>query len=272
MKLALIELDSVANVRDLGGIVAAGGRCIKSNLFLRGGALAKMTDSDARALFDEHNISCIIDVRTGWERKEKPDPDIAGMQNLHIPFYDLEKVGIEYTEPAAGTKVVGRDVACDPDHFYRSLANPLTVNQMRKGIHILLENAFVGKGTYIHCSGGKDRVGILTVCLLLVLGVSKEEIERDYMLTNIAREKNIQEAFERFMRFTNDEEKAWEITRAHCARPENLQAFYEAVEQAYGSLQDFVTNQLDASESYRKKAIAACTEELAVQNESRLVA
>ena len=259
--LAFIQLQSVQNVRDLGGLLAAEDRVIKNNLFFRGSALSKITKADSKLLFGKQKISCIIDLRTGWERAEKPDQDITGVESLHIPFYDLEKVGIEYTEPAAGTKVVGRDVACDPEHFYRSLANPLTVNQIRKSMHILLENGIQGKGTYIHCSGGKDRVGILVVCLLLCLGVSKEEIERDYMLTNVAREKNIKEAFERFMRFTNDEEKAWEITRAHSARPQNLQAFYEAVESAYGNIGAFIENQLDVSCDFRKCAIDACTQE-----------
>ena len=33
-----------------------------------------------------------------------PDICIPGIENLHIPFYDLEKVGIEYTKSAPGTK------------------------------------------------------------------------------------------------------------------------------------------------------------------------
>ena len=92
--------------------------------------------------------------------------------------------------------------------------------------------------------------------------MSKQEIERDYLLTNVSREKNINQAFERFMRFTNDEEKAWEITRAHSARPQNLMAFYEAVEAEYGSLEVFIENQLDISPDFRQRAIAACTQDI----------
>ena len=261
-KLPFVELQSVQNVRDLGGIPAAENRIIKAKLFLRGGALSKLNENDTRTLCNDYKISCVIDLRTGWERAEKPDVNIPGIENLHIPFYDLEKVGIEYTEPAAGTKVIGRDVACDPDHFYRSLANLLTVGQIRKAVHLLLERGFKGEATYIHCSGGKDRVGVLVACLLLTLGVSKQEIERDYLLTNVSREKNINQAFERFMRFTNDEEKAWEITRAHSARPQNLMAFYEAVEAEYGSLEVFIENQLDISPDFRQRAIAACTQDI----------
>lgn len=258
--MTFINLEGINNVRDLGGIVVAGDRCIKSGLFLRGSALYSLSEKDAAVLFKEHQISCIIDLRTGWERAEKPDKEFQGVENLHIPFYDLEKVGIEYTEPAAGTKVIGRDVACDPDHFYRSLANLLTVAQIKKSIQLLLKRSISGLATYFHCSGGKDRVGILTLCLLHVLGANKECVEQDYLLTNVARDTHIQAAFERFLRFTNDEERAWEITYAHRARPENLSAFYEAVDEAYGSFDSFIEKQLGVDDALRKSAIELCTE------------
>lgn len=118
----VIQLQTIDNVRDLGGIAVAGGRAVKRGLLFRGSALAGLSDDDADELFGRLGIARVIDVRCGWERAEKPDVEAPDVENLHIPFYDLDIVGIEYTEPAEGTKVVGRDVACDPGRFYRSLA------------------------------------------------------------------------------------------------------------------------------------------------------
>ena len=42
----------------------------------------------------------------------------------------------------------------------------------------------------LHCTAGKDRTGVSTAFLLLsVLGVSREVIEADYLLTNLDTER-----------------------------------------------------------------------------------
>ncbi|MBQ9002588.1 MAG: tyrosine-protein phosphatase [Eggerthellaceae bacterium] len=254
-----IELQGADNVRDLGGIPAGDGRIVAPGLMYRGSALHKLTDDDRRTLFGELGIACIVDVRCGWEREAKPDAVADGVENLHIPFYDLEKVGIEYTEPAEGTKVVGRDVACNPERFYRSLANPLTVRQMRNGVHQVFGHAMSGHPVYIHCSGGKDRAGILSLLVLTVLGVSREDILEDYLLTNIDRDRNFEKTFQRFMKFSGNELKARELVHSHRARPENLEAFYEEIDDRYGSMSAFIRNQLGISDAERANMRSTCT-------------
>ena len=259
--LRTVELEGVDNVRDLGGIPVAGGRTVKRGLFFRGGALVRATERDAEELFGHLGIACIIDVRCGWERAEKPDIEAPGVENLHIPFYDLEKVGIEYTESVAGTKTIGRDVACEPGHFYRSLANLLTVNQMRKGLEAAFSHAAEGHPVYLHCSGGKDRVGILSLLVLTVLGADEDAILEDYLMTNISRDKNYDKMFARFLRFAEgDKALARELTEAHRARPENIIAFYEAIAEHYGSMEAFVHNQLAMTDEQIALVRERCTE------------
>ena len=241
----VVKLEGVQNARDLGSLVGAGQKPIRSGLMFRGGELAKATERDRRRLFEGLGIGCVIDVRCGWERVEKPDVEVPGVENLHIPFYDLDIVGIEYTEPAKGTKTVGRDVACDPQHFYRSLSNPLTVGQMRAGMHALFDHALAGCPVYMHCSGGKDRAGIMSLLALTILGVDREQILDDYLFTNVSRDRHYDEMLERFLRFAGgDQEKARALTDAHRALPANLDAFYESVRERYGSMDVFVREQL----------------------------
>lgn len=255
-----VELQGVSNVRDLGGIPVAGGREVRPGLLFRGAALGGATPADCDVLFGKLGIRCVIDVRCGWEREAAPDVSVPGVENLHIPFYDKEKVGIEYTEPAKGTKVVGRDVACDPCRFYGSLANRLTAGQMREGVACAFSHVMQGQPVYLHCSGGKDRAGILSLLVLTVLGASRQDILDDYLLTNVSRDKNYQQSFERFLRFADgDEELAHELTQAHRARPENLQAFYQAVDEEYGDMERFVREILGIDDVRREELRAACT-------------
>lgn len=259
-----IGLRSVDNVRDLGGIPTVDARVVRRGLIFRGSALSKICAEDAQLLFGRLGIGCVVDLRCGWERTAKPNAELPGVESLHIPFYDEEIVGIEYTEPAAGTKVVGRDVACDPDRFYRSLANPLTVGQMRQCIHVVLDRASRGIPVYQHCSGGKDRTGIMSLLTLIVLGAEPMAILEDYLETNISRDRNHRAVFERFLVLAEgDEHRAHELTMSHRARPENLVAFHEAVCEAYGSMEAFIENELGISSAERTHLRAVLTERAA---------
>ena len=41
----------------------------------------------------------------------------------------------------------------------------------------------------LHCTAGKDRTGVSTAFLLSILGVSRDVIEADYLLTNLDTER-----------------------------------------------------------------------------------
>ena len=258
--MKVIELQGVSNVRDLGCTPVEGGRVVMPGLLYRGSALAGATEEDCRILFGELGIRCVVDVRCGWEREAKPDVQVPGVENLHIPFYDLDIVGIEYTQRMEGTIAIGRDIACEPDHYYRSLANDLTVGQMGKGLHAIFDRACQGVPIYQHCSGGKDRSGIMALLILTVLGADRDAVLEDYVFTNIARDKNFDKMYARFLRLADgNEELARELTESHRALPQNLDAFYEAVDEAYGSMESFVRDQLGFDDAARRRIRTLCT-------------
>ena len=258
--MRVVELEGVSNVRDLGGIPVQGGRVVSPGLIFRGSALANITPADQETLFGKLGIACVIDLRCGWECQAKPDVLAPGVEYLHIPFYDLDKVGIEYTEPAAGTKIIGRDVACEPDRFYRSLSNELTVGQMREALECTFARALQGKPVYLHCSGGKDRAGIMAFLALTSLGARHADIMEDYLLTNVARDKNYEKTYQRFLRLADgNEQRARELTESHRALPDNIEAFRDAVSERYGSMGEFMRNQLGVTDELRARIRKACT-------------
>ena len=259
--MRVLKLEGIDNVRDLGGIAVAGNRQIRPRLFYRGAALYQATAGDQTQLFVELGISCVIDLRCGWEVELKPNKVPDSVTHVHIPFYDENIVGIDYTEPAAGTRIIGKEIACNPNHFYPSLLNPLTVGQMRKAIQQSFSFAAQGLPVYQHCSGGKDRTGIMTLLLLTVLGASKDEILDDYLLTNITRDTKYDREFQRFMRLTDGNEAlSHELVLSHRARPENLALFYTALDENYGSIDAFIENQLEISGEQREILRERCTE------------
>lgn len=256
----MIALEGVDNVRDLGGIPVYGGRVVAPGLIFRGGALCGATSADRRMLFEELRISCVIDLRCGWEVEAKPNAVHPEVDQLHIPFYDLEKVGIEYDKGAHPGQKVGRDVACEPDDFYRSLANPKTVGQMRECLAQVIARTTNGLAIYQHCSGGKDRTGIMTLLVLTVLGASFHDILEDYLLTNVSRDAKLDAVHAKFLRISGgDEAEARRLVQEHRARRENLEAFLEAVCERYGDVERFVHHELGVGDALREEFRAACT-------------
>ena len=255
-----IRLASVRNARDLGGIPVEDGKAITTGLIFRGSDLSECAQEDSHILFDELGISYVIDLRCGWEADAKPDRIPSYVEYLHIPFYDMEKVGIEYDRTAPGTRKIGHDIACDPIHFYGSLSNPLTVGQIRSALHFVLNAASDGRPVYFHCSGGKDRAGVLSALILQTLGASADDVIEDYLATNIEREKDYDRLFARFLKLANgDEALAHELVVSHRARPENMEAFYSSVINRYVSIDSFMTDQLGIDEEKRAHFRANCT-------------
>lgn len=259
--IILINLETVQNVRDLGGIPVADGRAVKSGLFLRGAHLARLSDADEQELFQTRGVTCVLDLRCGWELEAKPETCPDFVQYVHNPFYDADIVGVEYHRPVPGTISIGHDFACDPDDFYRDMTNPRTLAQAAKAVRLLVERGIAGETTYFHCSGGKDRAGITTLCLLTVLGASKEDILADYLITNESRKAHEEGIYRRFLRLAQgDEVLARQLTDGHAALPQNLTAYYEEIAKTYPTLDDFVRDGLSISDELRAQAIAACTE------------
>ena len=247
-----IAFENISNVRDLGGIAVTGGRVVKPGLLFRGSALHAATDADLARLSDQLGIRLVVDLRIGYECQAKSDKPIAGAQNVHIPFYDRDVTGYEYFSPIPGTIAIGNDFACDPDDFYRDMANELTAGQMRKALHAIMDAAVAGNPVYFHCSGGKDRAGITALLILELLGASEQAIQEDYLLTNESRQAGIDKIYQRFLRLCQgDEEFARRVTDNHCARPQNLVAFRQSVDDRYGSMDAFIRDVLGFSEDER---------------------
>ena len=81
MPAEFIKVHELNNTRDLGETVHAYGKTIRKGLLFRGAELYHASPEDIEWL--QKHISLIIDLRTEIERKEKPDPTIETVANIH---------------------------------------------------------------------------------------------------------------------------------------------------------------------------------------------
>ena len=166
------------NFRDIGGYRNQEGKTIKKGLYFRTGRQDRMTKRDLEQLSDLQ-ISTQIDLR-------KPD------EVLDQGRGPLESMGANYINiaviPEGGSdqlsKLVG-DTGISGKRYLGYLEFGPTSWLRLFGILADQENLPV----VLHCTAGKDRTGVSTAFLLSVLGVNRDVIEADYLLTNLDTER-----------------------------------------------------------------------------------
>lgn len=166
-----LPLTSVANFRDLGGYRTVDGHYTKWGLMYRSGNLAKLSETDL-AYLKPLNIRLVCDFRLDFERQPAPDKwsgeGAPEMLILPMDTYNNLPPGYEKDITIRMNAVYGR--------FPFESAPELK--------QALLRFANGDVPALVHCSAGKDRTGMFAAFLLTALGVPRETVMQDYLLTN----------------------------------------------------------------------------------------
>jgi len=146
----------------------------------RADALAGMTPADLAA-YQVLAVRCVYDLRGEAEREARPDPFPSEARPM--------VAGIGGPAPGART---GR-TARDGEGFLRDL-----YRGMLEGAAPYLGRLLTDLGdpdrlpAVVHCTGGKDRTGVVAAVLLESLGVPRELVLDDYELTSRYRRREHQ--------------------------------------------------------------------------------
>ena len=162
MKAASL-LKTTRNTRDLGGHPAAGGRVTVPDRIWRSDR-QECPDPEDIALLRSKGITTIIDMRTEEDNLTKPSffRSLEGFTFLNYPIIEGDTIP-ESVEAVPGS--------------YINIARSENMPRILKAI------ADADTGVMYNCAAGKDRTGVVTAILLMLCGVSDEEITADYMLT-----------------------------------------------------------------------------------------
>jgi protein-tyrosine phosphatase len=174
------------NFRDIGGYAAAGTH-VRWGKVYRTGVLSYLTQEDHRTLA-ALQIQSICDLRRAAERELEPTR-WPGTEAQLLHWDDGERAptirGFAANRPYTPQGM--RDSMLD---LYRAL--PVWMAPRLRG---MFECIAAGRTPLIvHCAAGKDRTGVAIAVLLDVLGVARDTIIDDYLLTSTAGN------FEQFIR------------------------------------------------------------------------
>ncbi|MBQ0145523.1 MAG: tyrosine-protein phosphatase [Lachnospiraceae bacterium] len=250
----------LTNTRDLGGIKTKDGKTIVHGKLMRGGMLIRATDEEV-AFLESIPVTRVVDFRTPIEVKEIPDRDIKTAEFIYLPPIRSFETGITHEKGADASLegLIKASITKDPDYalkyfieFYKGLVTTdKAIEAYSEFLRLVAEEK---EGAILwHCTGGKDRAGTAAMLIEEILGVSREDIYKDYMLTNEYLEQDTQDFIRKMEHLGPAELVEAPVRDCFLARPEYIEALYESVENKYGSMESFITGQLGVDAAMKAK-------------------
>lgn len=182
-----LEMHGTPNFRDFGGYETVAGRTVKWGYLFRSGQLSNLTDSDI-SLLDSLKLDLICDFRREEEQSSAPNrlPTESSPRVLSVPiipgsnaeFFDQlgSNAGVD-SDDHVGARQVMYDFMVEINRDF-ALGQSDAYSQMFAEILEIRDARFL-----VHCAAGKDRTGFAAAVFLMALGVSREVVMQDYLLT-----------------------------------------------------------------------------------------
>jgi protein-tyrosine phosphatase len=167
-----VPLQQASNFRDLGGYAAADGRHVRWGRIFRAGAQPMLTDEDVAAVRALH-VTNIVDLRSDEERILAPTR-LDGIRYNAVgysfgPLLDLIQTALR---DKGGVEPAMQDM-------YAALPTMIAPQ-----VQLLFDRLLDDDGaTLFNCSAGQDRTGLAAALVLSALGVDRETIYADYLLS-----------------------------------------------------------------------------------------
>lgn len=227
-----IRLPNAPNFRDAGGLRTQDGRWVQTGLAYRSDQLNHM-GSDELALLSQLGVRTIVDLRVAAERHRNPDPQLSQVRAIVADVFADGNYDADVLKPADWALIRSGDGDAVMRRLYREMIQFPSANHSFGALiqALATENAPV----LFHCTAGKDRTGWATAVLLTALGVPRDEVVRDYLLSrDRLREKNAREIAE-MIRTGDGTITAAQWEPLYDVRADYLQAAFDEVDRRYGS-------------------------------------
>jgi protein-tyrosine phosphatase len=174
-----LTLAGGCNFRDFGGYPTTDGRAVQWGRLYRSGVLSGLTPQDLQAVAGL-GLRVVCDLRRTDERLHNPNPEFG--TNVTTLSWDtgVETSPLRDRQFAQSQSMAAARAAMR--EMYRRL--PFVLGPRLRGVFAAMQRCRQGDAVVVHCSAGKDRTGIAVALIQLALGVPRESVIADYVLTN----------------------------------------------------------------------------------------
>lgn len=235
-----LDLAGASNFRDLGGYPTRDGRVVRWRQLFRSNHLGHLTEADAAVLRDL-GVRSAFDFR-GTEERGEALCGVAGITTHSLPI-EPTVVATLRALAVSGSGLSGTQAAEAMRDSYRRYVRDNTPRFRTLFVHLLEDHAPL----VIHCTAGKDRTGFASALILHALGVPPEVIAEDYLLTNRFYRRDPSAGSD----LPDDVRQALGTVQA-----EYLAAAFEAVDDGYGGLENYLRDGLGLGHAERAQLAA----------------
>src|ERR1700730_5632415 len=242
-----LPLEGAKNFRDLGGYRTSNGRYVRWGLVYRSNHLVNLTTKDSEYL-NGLGIRLVCDVRSDGERARAPDHWTG-----NAPEFFSVPIGSNLITAPTGEDLKHRVAPINSETKASVRTYDYAIEYTGQYAKILRRIAAGDLPTVEHCTAGKDRTGVFSAILLTMLGVPRDTVVQDYLLSN-----QYLLAPDTIGNTTADLQRAFGLAEPPdistvrtimTARQETLEATLNKIEKTYGSFDNYLRDGLKISDS-----------------------
>ena len=233
----VLRLQGASNFRDLGGYKAQDGRQVRWGRIFRSDHLGRLTTDD-EARLSALGVQRVLDFRGEQERAALPNRLASATHHA----LGIEPTVVQRMQDlaAAGQRLTAAVAADLMKELYRGLANDQAHRYAEFFEHLLASETPL----VFHCTAGKDRTGFAAALTLQALGVPREVVVQDYLLTNALYQPPA-------LPHTTDTPMEalavlWRV------QTDFLEAAFEALDADHGGMDRYLTQRLGVGTAARK--------------------
>ena len=233
------------NFRDLGGYKTEDGRAIKWGKIYRSDDLHLLTDEDLKYL-SRLNIKSVVDFRSDEERESEPDRLNPDMTQVLLPIkFQPEELDDETLKNLMKNLTFG---TLDSSNLLRDfnivIVKDFATEYKKFFRHVIENNA---EPIVFHCTAGKDRAGFASAMILTVLGVPREKVIEDYLLTNTYVKDHVDSEMleielKTFFRADTDN-----LRKINLVEERYIQAAFDTIDSEWGGMDNYISGALGLS-------------------------
>ncbi len=244
----VLPLAGIHNFRDYGGYGSSSGR-LKRGLLFRSAQHHGATPADLDAVA-ALRLSTVIDLRGAKERALAPCPRPQDF-SAQVFFVDEDTTGLAPHVQAASNSPDPAAAAAGMLTGYAQMPfRPRMIPILHRYFEAL---ATIDGPSLIHCMAGKDRTGLAVALFHEAMGVNRDDIIADYMLTNVAGrlEDRIAAGAAHISAAYGDATSEETLRVLMSVRPEYLEAAFAAIEQRHGAVSAYLRDVLGVDDRRR---------------------
>ena len=243
-----IELDGLANLRDVGGLPTTDGGKIVPGRLLRSDNLQTLTAADIEQLLGM-GLTDVIDLRSDYERASTgPGPlTRTDVRRHELSLFQEQLPGVGEDKPDVRPEVLPEEalpwVDLEPSvelgHPVASVYFSYLVDRPDSILAALRAIAYAPGAALVHCAAGKDRTGTVVGLALILAGVERAAVVADYA----ASSERVRQVVDRLLASpTYADNLRGRPIESHLSRPEAITAFLDHIDQEHGGVEALLTS------------------------------